>query len=250
LRKSKNHSINTKTSNMQTKSFADLTAAPSLVISRKTSLAAGIIYLLTFVSVPTLFFYAPLHEARYIATAAEAKQVIIGGLLEIIVGITSIATAVVLYPVLSRQHRTAALGLVASRVLEAGTIFTGVAFLLATVSLQQQGAGTEAPMLSSVLVSLYDRIFLLGQGFIPAINDLLLGYMLWQSRLVPRALSLIGMIGAFPLIAGYLAVMFGLIDQRSPMAGLSALLVAVFELSLGIYLIVKGFRSIPISQEK
>jgi hypothetical protein len=98
-------------------------------------------------------------------------------------------------------------------VLEAATIFTGVAFLLTTVSLQQQGAGAEASVMSSALVSLYDRIFLLGQGFIPAINDLLLGYMLWQSRLVPRALSLIGMIGAFPLIAGYLAVLFGVIDR-------------------------------------
>jgi hypothetical protein len=235
---------------MPSTSFAVHTALPSLAKSRKTSLAAGIVYLLTFVSVPTFFFYAPLHEAGYIATAADAKQVTIGGLLEIIVGITGIATAVILYPVLSRQHRAAALGLVAARVLEAATIFTGVAFLLATVSLQQQGAGPESHIVSTTLVSLYNRIFLLGQSFIPAINDLLLGYMLWQSRLVPRALSMIGMIGAFPLIAGYLAVLFGFIDQRSPMAGLSALMVAVFEFSLGIYLIVKGFRSVPVSEER
>lgn len=235
---------------MQTTSFAVDTTTSSLAISRKTSLAAGIMYLLTFVSIPSFFLYAPLLQAGTIATATEAKQVTIGGLLEIIVGITGISTAVILYPVLSRQHRAAALGLVAARVLEAATIFTGVAFLLTTVSLQQQGAGAEASVMSSALVSLYDRIFLLGQGFIPAINDLLLGYMLWQSRLVPRALSLIGMIGAFPLIAGYLAVLFGVIDQRSPMAGLSALLVAVFEFSLGIYLIVKGFRTTPISQDK
>jgi hypothetical protein len=244
LQKSKT-TINTKTSFMQTSSFAVDTNASSLAISRKTSLAAGIIYLLTFVSIPTFFFYAPLLEAGTITTSAEAKQVIIGGLLEIIVGLTGIATAVILYPVLSRQHRTAALGLVTSRVLEAATIFTGVAFLLATVSLQQQGAGTETKVVGTALVTLYNRIFLLGQSFIPAINDLLLGYMLWQSRLVPRALSLIGMIGAFPLIAGYVAVLFGVIDQRSPMAGLSALLVAVFEFSLGIYLIVKGFRTAP-----
>jgi len=234
---------------MQITSFAADTTASSLAISRKTSLAAGIMYLLTFVSIPSFFLYAPLLHAGTIATAAEAKQVITGGLLEIIVGITGIATAVILYPVLSRQHRTAALGLVAARVLEAATIFTGVAFLLATLSLQQLGAGPESHVVSTTLVSLYNRIFHLGQSFIPAINDLLLGYMLWQSRLVPRALSLIGMIGAFPLIAGYLAVLFGVIDQRSPMAGLSALLVAVFEFSLGIYLIVKGFRTASVSQK-
>lgn len=234
---------------MKSTSFTVHTAASSLALSRMTSLAAGIMYLLTFVSIPSFFLYAPLLEAGTIASSAEAKQVIIGGLLEIIVGLTGIATAVILYPVLRRQYRTAALGLVASRVLEAATIFTGVAFLLATVSLQQQGASGETKVVGTALVTLYNRIFLLGQSFIPAINDLLLGYMLWQSRLVPRALSMIGMIGAFPLIAGYLAVLFGVIDQRSPMAGLSALLVAVFEFSLGIYLIVKGFRTASVNQK-
>lgn len=217
----------------------------SNTLSRKTSLAAGIIYLLTFVSIPCFFLYAPLYETGHIITPTEVKQVITGGLLEIVVGLTSIATAVLLFPVLRKQHPTAALGLVTSRVLEAATIFTGVAFMLGALGVQQQGSGAQAAVIKTTLVSLYDRIFLLGQSFIPAINDLLLGYMLWKSGLVPRPLSVIGMIGAFPLIAGYLAAMFGLIDQRSPMAGLSALLVAVFEFSLGIYLIVKGFRKVP-----
>lgn len=96
-------------------------------------------------------------------------------------------------------------------------------------------------------VALYDRIFLLGQGFIPAINDLLLGILLYKSRLVPRTLSIIGIAGGLPLIAGYLAVMFGAIERISPLAALSALPVAVFEISLGIYLVVKGFRSSAIT---
>ena len=222
---------------------------PSTTFSRKTAMAAGIIYLLTFVSIPCFFLYAPLYETGKMITPTEAKQVITGGLLEIVVGLTSIATAVLLYPVLKKYNQTAAIGLVASRVLEAATIFTGVAFILGALSVQQKGAGAETQDISAALVSLYDRIFLLGQSFIPAINDLLLGYMLWKSGLVPRTLSLIGMIGAFPLIAGYLAAMFGFIEQRSAMAGLSALLVAVFEFSLGIYLIVKGFRTKAASQQ-
>jgi len=84
----------------------------------------------------------------------------------------------------------------------------------------------------------------------PAICDLLLGFVLYQSRLVPRALSLIGMVGAVPLIAGYIAMMFGIIDRNSPMAGLSAVLVALFEFSLGIYLVVKGFKPSPINRGK
>jgi hypothetical protein len=214
---------------------------------RKTSLTAGIIYLLTFVSIPTLALYGPIHNPNYILGNSKDTAVIIGGILEIIVGLTSIATAVVLYPVLKKRHEGFALGLFASRILEASTIFVAVAFLLADVTLHQNGAGTESLVVSHALVALYDRIFLLGQGFIPAINDLLLGYMLYKSRLVPRVLSVIGMAGAVPLIAGYIAVLFGFIEQRSPLAGLSAVMVAVFEFSLGIYLIVKGFKPLPIT---
>lgn len=217
---------------------------------RKTSLLAGILYLLTFVSIPTLVLYRSIHEPNYIMGAGADTDVIFGGLLEIIVAITGIGTAVVLYPVLKKQNEAAALGLVASRVLEAATIFVGVAFLLAVVTLHQQEAGAGALVSSHTLVALYDRIFLLGQGFIPAINDLLLGYLLYKSRLVPRTLSVIGMAGALPLIAGYIAVMFGVIERISPLAGLSAVPVAIFEFSLGIYFVVKGFRPSDITSGK
>ncbi|MBS1731843.1 MAG: DUF4386 domain-containing protein [Bacteroidetes bacterium] len=214
----------------------------SISSTRKTSLTAGLFYLLTFVSIPTLALYQAVHQPGYILSNESGSEVIVGGLLEIIVALAGIATAVVLYPVLKKQNEGAALGLVASRVLEAATIFLGVAFLLAIVSLKQQGAGVDAAASSRTLVALYDRIFLLGQGFIPAINDLLLGFLLYRSGLVPRGLALLGIVGAFPLIVGYLTVMFGLVDRISPMAALSALPVAVFEFSLGLYLTVKGFR--------
>lgn len=214
---------------------------------RKTSLLAGILYLLTFVSIPTLALYGPIHDPNYLTGTGADANVITGGILESIVALAGIASAIVLFPVLKRQHEGAALGLVASRVLEAGTIFIGVAFLLSAVTLRQAGAGAESLPTSHALVTLYDRIFLLGQGFIPAINDLLLGFLLYKSRLVPKVLSLTGIIGAVPLIAGYLAVMFGVIDRISPLSALSAVLVALFEFSLGIYLVVKGFRPSPIS---
>jgi hypothetical protein len=216
---------------------------------RKTSLTAGIIYLLTFVSIPTLTLYGPIHQPNYILSNSNDTNVIIGGILEIIVKLTSVATAVVLYPVLKKQHEGFALGLVASRILEASTIFVGVSFLLAAVTLHKNGGGADSFSTSHALVALYDRIFLLGQGFIPAINDLLLGILLFKSRLVPRTLSIIGIAGGAPLIAGYLAVMFGVIDRVSPLAALSALPVAVFEFSLGIYLVIKGFRPSAVSNQ-
>jgi hypothetical protein len=116
-----------------------------------------------------------------------------------------------------------------------------VAFLLSIVTLKQNGAGAGALVTSHALVALYNRIFLLGQSFMPAVCDLLLGFMLYESRLVPRRLSMIGIVGGPLLIVGYLAVLFNGIDQHGGLAGLSALPVAVFEFSLGIWLIVNGF---------
>jgi hypothetical protein len=208
---------------------------------RKISLAAGLLYLLTFVSIPTLSIYGPVKSAGYILGAGPDTGAIIGGLLEITVALAGIATAVVLYPLLKKQSESLALGLVASRVLEASTMFVGVAFIITIVSLRQDGSGEAALPVSHALSTLYDRIFLLGQSFLPAVNDLLLGFLLYRSRLVPRGLSLIGIIGGPLLIIGYLAVLFGLVGQHEPLAGMSAIGVALFEFSLGLWLTFKGF---------
>ena len=228
---------------------ANRQAATSVPSTRKIAIAAGVLYVLTFVSIPTLALYGPVHDANYILGAGPDTAIIIGGILEIIVALAGIGTAVVLFPVLKKQNEGFALGLVASRILESGTIFVGVAFILTIVTLRQTGAGADALIPSHVLVALYDRIFLLGQSFMPAICDLLLGFLLYRSRLMPRTLSLIGIIGGPVLLVGYLAVMFGLIGQHAPLAGLSALLVALFEFSLGVWLVVKGFNPSAIASE-
>src|SRR5437868_13484686 len=214
---------------------------------RKTALVAGVLYLLTFVSIPTLFIYGPVKSVNYILGAGPDTSAIIGAILEIIVALAGIGTAVVLFPVLKKQNEAAALGLVGSRILESGTIFVGVAFLTSIVTLRQAGAGAGALVTSHALATLYDRIFLQGQSFIPAVNDLLLGFLLYQSRLVPRGLSLIGIVGGPVLLAGYLAVMFGLIGLHAAPATFAALPVALFEFSLGVYLIVKGFKPSPLT---
>ena len=179
--------------------------------------------------------------------AGPDNAAVIGGILEIIVALAGIGTAVVLFPVLKKQNEGLALGLIASRVLEASTIFLGVAFLLSIVTLRQDGTGADGLVASHALATLYDRIFLLGQSFMPAIDDLLLGFLLYKSRLVPRALSLIGIVGGPVLVVGYLAVMFGLVGQHAALAGLSALPVALFEFSLGVWLTIKGFNSSAIT---
>lgn len=215
--------------------------------SRKISLTAGLLYILTFVSIPTLALYSSVKSTNYILSAGPDTLAIVGGISEIIVALAGISTAVVLFPVLKKQNESAALGLVAARILESSTTFVGVAFLLTIVTLRQTGAGSDALVTSHTLAMLYDRNFLLGQSFMPAICDLLLGFMLYKSRLVPRGLSLIGIIGGPILLVGYFAVMFGLVGRLSPLAGLSAIPVALFELSFGIWLVVKGFNKSAFS---
>jgi hypothetical protein len=216
-------------------------------LNKKSARIAGVLYLLTFVSVPTLAIYGQVKSPNYILGAGPDTSAIIGGILEIIVALAGIGTAVVLFPVLKKQNESAALGLVAARILESGTIFAGVAFLLTIVSLRQAGAGADALVTSHTLSVLYDRIFLLGQSFMPAVCDLLLGFLLYQSRLVPRGLSLIGIIGGPILLIGYFAVMFGIVGQHAPLAGLSAVPVALFEFLLGVWFIAKGFNQSGIT---
>lgn len=214
---------------------------------RKTSFVAGILYLLTFVSIPTLALYQSIHQPDYILSNAPDTDTIIGAVLEIIVALACIGSAVVLYPVLRKQNEGAALALVSARVLEAGTIFLGVAFLLAVVGLRQTGAGTDALLASRTLVILYDRIFLIGQSLMPAVNDLLLGFLFYHSRLIPRSLAIVGIIGGPILLVGDLLVLFDVIGQHAPTTSLFAIPVALFELTLGIWLVAKGFSSAPKS---
>jgi hypothetical protein len=213
---------------------------------RNTARVAGALYLLTFVSIPTLTLYRPVHDPNYIVGPGPDTGVFFGGILEIIVALACIGTAVALYPVVKRQNEGVALGFVGTRVLEAGTIFAGVACLLSVVTLRQAGAGADALVTGHALVALYDRMFLVGQSFLPAVNALLLGSLLYQSRLVPRVLPLIGFIGAPLLVAADIAVLFGLVARTAPPVALAAIPIALWEFSLGAWLVVKGLKPSPI----
>ena len=228
------------------------TAAPKRVPMtslRKTSLTAGVLYLITFVSIPTLSLYSPVKEANYIVGSGADTQVLVSGLLEIIVALAGIGTAVTLYPVLKRQNQGVALGFVSIRTLEAATIFAGVVSLLSIVTLRQAGAGPNALVTGQVLNAQYHWTFLLGQALLPGINALLLGSLMYNSRLVPRVLPLIGLIGAPIIFASVLAKYFGVYDELSVWSLLGALPIAVWEFSLGVYLTVKGFKPCRITAE-
>ena len=222
---------------------------------RKTALVAGIFYLITFISIPTLALYGPIKNHHdWILSSGGHTAVLVGGFLEVIVALAGIGTAVTLYPVVKRQNEGVALGFVAARVLEAGMIFTGVISLLSLVTLRQDlggAAGADAAALVTTgasHVAVYNGTMLLGQTLMPCINALLLGSLMYRSRLVPRIIPVLGLIGAPLLITAVIATLFGGgIGHVSAFAAIATFPVAAWELSLGVWLVVKGFRPSPIT---
>ena len=218
---------------------------------RRTARIAGVLYLLTFVSIPTLGLYKPVKDdvGAFLLGAGSDTGVMLGALSEVIVGLAGIGTAVVLFPVLRPQSQTAALGIVTARLLETSLIFVSVVSLLTLVTLRNDvagTAGTDPASLSTTghaLVAAYTWTFLLSQSLMPVIVDLLLGYLLYRSGLVPRILPLLAFVAAPLLLASDLAVFFGVYDNVSPLAVLAAFPIAVFEFSFGVYLVVKGFKA-------
>lgn len=213
---------------------------------RKYSLSGGIFYLLTFVSIPTLGLYGSVRAPNFVLGSGPDTPVIVGVLLEMIVALAGIGTAVALYPVVQRQGEARAVGFVASRTLEAASIYFGIVSLMSIVSLRQAGAGAAALATAHGLAAQYQWTFFFAQSFIPAVNAVLLGSLLYESRLVPRWLPVLGFVGAALLVVSWFAVLFGSIQAISPLAALAALPIAVWEFSLGIYLTFWGFKPSPI----
>jgi hypothetical protein len=215
---------------------------------RKTALVAGLLYLISFISIPSLALYNQVKtDPDFIISAGATTPILLGGFLEMIVALACIGTSVALFSVLRRQHEGLALGFVTTRIFEAGVIALGVASILSVVTLQQPGAtGAEATTLVTVggaLVSTYNWSFLLAQSLMPGINALMLGTVMYRSGLVPRILPVIGLIGAPLLIATTVATLFGVFEQYSAVAGLSAFPIFVWELGLGLWLTFKGFKA-------
>jgi len=227
---------------------------PATDTMRRTSRAAGILYLITFVSIPTLALYNPVRDhADFVLGAGSDTGVLLAALSEVVVALAGIGTAVVLFPVAKRQSETAAIGFVTSRVVEGSLIIVGVVSLLTLVSLRNDVAGTAGADPASLVtaghtqLAMYDWTFLLSQSLMPAFNALCLGYVMYRSRLVPRILPTLGLIGAPLLLASDIAVFFGVYDHAAPIAFVAALPIAVWEFSLGVYLTVKGFRPAAVA---
>ncbi len=221
---------------------------------RKPGRIAGLWFLATFVfSIPAVLLYDPiLNHADYILGKGLDARISMGVLLEILLAISNIATAVVFFPVLKQVNEAVALGYVASRTIESTMILTGVISLMAVLTLRDDlsGGGGDAASLvlaGHTLVALHDWTFVLGPQLCAGFgNGLLLGYLMYKSALVPRPMAMLGLIGGPLAFIGGVFVLFGAFDD--PSAGLFAFTVVeiAWEASLAIYLTVKGYRSTPL----
>jgi hypothetical protein len=214
---------------------------------RKTALAAGILYLITYASsIPAaLLLTNAFADPSFILGAGADGQIRLAALLDIVNGLTAIGTAVALYSVVKRQHEGLAIGFVASRLFEAAILFIGVVSVVSIAALRETAAAATDPAALTAsgmtLVAQYKVAFVLGTG-IPALNALLLGLLLFRSRLVPRAIPALGLIGAASFGVWTTGYVLGVTEPGTPWHGISVAPIFFWELFVGLWMTFKGFR--------
>ena len=213
----------------------------------------GVLFLITYItSIPAFFvFYAPvLKDPGYITGPGPDTSVLLGAFLEVLLIIANLGTTLALFPVLKRQNEVLALGYVTARIMESAFIAVGILSLVTVVTLRQHAVGADAATLTLVgqaLVAIHGWTFRLGPNFVVGVgNGLMLGYLMYRSGLVPRPMAMLGLIAGALLCASGIAMLFGVLELGSLAQTLAGMPEFFWELSLGIYLTVKGFRPSPI----
>jgi hypothetical protein len=209
----------------------------------------GVLYLITFVtSIPALLLYEPVlrHPVAYIAGAGHDKQILLAALLELLLIIANIGTAVVIVPIVRRQNEELAIGYVTARLVECTFILVGIVSMLGIITLRNQVAGASEGTVAYTLAALKDWTFLLGPGWVVGWgNGLILGYLMYRSGLVPRRAAWLGLVGGPLIIVSGTAVMFTGNEPSSTLRSLQGLATIpefLWELFLGIYCMIWGFR--------
>jgi hypothetical protein len=223
---------------------------------RRTSFVFGLLYLITFItSISALLLFQPVLDdpQGYIAGGGADNRIYLGALLELFLIIANIGTAVVLITLLKRQHEILTFSYVAARIMESVFILVGILAVLAIVTLRHDAGADAAEMggLAESLAAIKDWTFKLGPGWVVGIgNGLILGYLMLRSGLMPRNLALLGVIGGpIQTFAGTL-VLFDVIELQGGVQSVLTIPEIIWELSLGIYPLIWGFRSSPILSEE
>lgn len=209
---------------------------------RKTALIAGLLFIATFIT--AIVGYALYEPVLDDFNAGSDARIGMGAVLELLLIIANIGTAVVLFPVLKRQSETGALSYVAARIMECAFIAVGIVSVLAVLTLRQDAASDSGlAAAAESLVAVHDWTFVLGPGFVVGVgNGLILGYLMYRSGLVPRQLALFGLIGGPLVCASGIAIVVGGIDEGGAVQSIATIPEIIWEASLGLYLTFKGFR--------
>jgi hypothetical protein len=213
-----------------------------------------VLYLITFVtSIPALALYEPAlrHPVAFVAGSGNVNKIYLGALLELLLILANIGTAVVIVPIMRRRFEDLAIGYVTARIVESTFILVGIVAMLAIATLQQETAGAAEGTVAYTLAAIKDWTFVLGPGWMVGWgNGLILGYMMYRTRLVPRPWPWLGLIGGPLIIISGTAVMFGGGHPSGALQGVATIPEFVWELFLGIYCTVWGFkRDAPILSE-
>ncbi|MDQ0874516.1 hypothetical protein QFZ77_003175 [Paenibacillus sp. V4I3] len=226
--------------------------------NKKSALIVGILFILAAVTaIIGLILYDPiLNGPDYLMEGSKhANQVILGALMELMLVVSAVGTATTMFPILRKYNETIALWHLCFRFLEAIIITIGIISVLSLLTLSREFAAAAAPDTASfqasgiLLKAVHDWTFLLGPLFMLGINTMLYSYIFYKSKLVPRFIPILGMTGATLVFICALLVMFGVIQQVSFWGAILALPVAANEMTLAVWLIVKGFNLSALSSE-
>jgi len=218
-------------------------------LDQKRARVFGVLYLITFVtSIPALLLYEPAlrHPVAFVAGAGNVNKIYFGALLELLLIIANIGTAVVIVPIMRRQFEGLSIGYVTARIFECTFILVGIVAMLGIATLQQQTAGAAEGTVAYTLAALKDWTFLLGPGWVVGLgNGLILGYMMYRTQLVPRPWTWLGLVGGPLIIISGTAVMFAGDHPSNTLHSLQSIATVpefLWELFLGIYCTIWGFR--------
>ena len=226
--------------------------------NRQTATIVGVLYILAAVTAVVGFIlYTPiLNGPDYLVQGAENKnQVLLGAIMELLLVCSAIGTAVGLFPFLRKYNESIALGYLCFRFLEAVLITIGIISVLSLLTLSQKFVAAAAPNASAfqasgtLLIAIHDWTFLLGPSLMLGINTAMYSSLLYTSKLVPRLIAGMGLTGAALVFLEALLAMFGVVSQVSVWGALLALPVTAFEMTLAVWLIVKGFNPSAVASK-
>lgn len=219
--------------------------------TRKIAITVGVLFIIaTGAPILSIPFLQHMNVPDYLSNvSANVPEVTTGALLELIMALAIAGIAIMLYPILNKYNETLAIGYLGARVTE-GIIFivAAVIGLLTLVTLSREFVSAGAPessyfqTLGKLLVNAHDWSYVLAGKIIFTLSALMLNYILYRTKLVPRFLAIWGLLGAALLLVGGVLNMFGSLSDTSVPGTLIFLPIALQEMVFAVWLIAKGFN--------